>query len=382
MRMTLVLLDRPASACAALFTRNRFPGAPVIIGRRRAAAGGPVRGVLVNNKISNVCAPDGVRDAEEVLAELGGLLGTGGEAFFPASTGIIGWSLPVEEMKAALPGLVKGLHGGSCADAARAIMTTDSYPKLHAVFLGNGRIVGFAKGAGMIEPNLATMLVFILTDIDMPREFLRAALGRVAERTFNCISVDSDQSTSDTVLVFSSGAKPAVNPDDFEAGLEEVCLNLAHNIVRNGEGTAHVIRVAVSGAPDFEAARDFGKAVVNSPLVKTAVYGNDPNVGRIVSSLGDFAGNAARDFKAQDMSVSLGQELIFQNGAFRLDADKEKRLSDYLKNAAMDPARKSFPLHERCVDIYIEMKDGKAGAVVYGADLSHEYVSENADYRS
>ncbi|MDR3200607.1 MAG: bifunctional glutamate N-acetyltransferase/amino-acid acetyltransferase ArgJ [Spirochaetales bacterium] len=384
MRLTLVLLDKPTRDFAALFTQNLFPGAPVIIGRERmkSAPAGGMRGVIINNKISNVCAPQGVQDAEDVLAALGGELGAAGGEFFPASTGIIGWSLPVAEMKAALPSLVKSLHGGSCADAAQAIMTTDAYPKLHSVSVGEGRLTGFAKGAGMIEPNLATMLVFLMTDIALPRALMQESLGRVAEKTFNCISVDSDQSTSDTVLLFSSGLKPAVPQAEFDAALEEVCLSLARHIVRNGEGTAHVIRARVCGAPDFRLARDFGKAIVNSPLVKTAVYGNDPNVGRIVSSIGDFAGNAGLRFDRDALTIRLGDQTIFRNGAFQLDAEKEKKLSEYFKQAAMVPAEKTFPLHDRYVDITVEMKDGSAEAVVYGSDLSHEYVTENADYRS
>jgi glutamate N-acetyltransferase/amino-acid N-acetyltransferase len=352
------------------------------VGRERLRSSPQARGVLINNKISNVCSPSGVRDAEDVLAALGERLGVPGGELFPASTGIIGWSLPVADMKAALPELAANLHGGSCADAARAIMTTDAYPKAHSAVLGQGILTGFAKGAGMIEPNLATMLVFLMTDAAVPRERMQACLGRVCERTFNCVSVDSDQSTSDTVLFFSSGTKPAPSDAELEAALEEVCGNLAHNIVRNGEGTAHVIRVRVSGASDFKQARDFGKAVVNSPLVKAAVYGNDPNVGRVASSLGDFAGNAGIEFDASAVTIRLGSRTIFSGGFFQLDADKEKELSDYLKQAAMNPAEKTYPLHERCVDIDIEMKDGEAGAVVYGSDLSHEYITENADYRS
>jgi glutamate N-acetyltransferase/amino-acid N-acetyltransferase len=382
MRLTLLLLDRPTRDFAALFTRNRFPGAPVLIGRERLKSCGQVRGVLVNNKVSNVCSPTGLRDAEDVLAALGRQLGVPGEEFFPASTGVVGWGLPVAEMKAALPALAANLHGGSCADAARAIMTTDAYPKACSAALGEGLLTGFAKGAGMIEPNLATMLVFLMTDAKVPRPLMQDCLGRVCERTFNCISVDSDQSTSDTVLLFSSGTKPAPSAREFEAALEETCANLAQNIVRGGEGTAHVIRARVHGASSFALARDFAKAVVNSPLVKTAVYGNDPNVGRIVSALGDFAGNSGADFTASAVTIRLGPELIFRHGAFELDSAKEKRLSDYLQEAAMDPAKKTYPPHWRCVEIDIGMGDGDAQALVYGSDLSHGYVTENADYRS
>ena len=381
MRLALILMDKPTRDFAAVFTRNRFPGAPVLIGRSRLAEGS-IRGVLVNNKISNVCAPRGVQDAEDVLAALGEHLGISGKELFPASTGIIGWSLPVADMKAALPALAGNLHGGCCLDAAQAIMTTDAYPKLHSVAVGKGVLTGFAKGAGMIEPNVATMLVFLMTDLAVPRAAMQAMLGRVAERTFNCISIDSDQSTSDTVLFFSSGTKGPAPEAELEAALEEVCLELSRHIVRNGEGTAHVIRVRVAGARDFYSARDLGKAVVNSPLVKTAVYGNDPNVGRIVSAIGDFAGNAELAFDTSGLVVRLGGETIFRRGAFDLSMEKEKKLCAFLKEAAMDPEKKTFPPHEKYVDITLEMQDGQAEAVVYGSDLSREYVTENADYRS
>ena len=381
MRMTLVLMDRPTENFGAMFTRNIIPGAPVIIGRRRLSAS-RVRGVLINNKVSNVCAPRGVEDAEALLDSLGAGLGVPGGEFFPASTGIIGWGLPFREMKAALPELTANLHTGSCLDAARAIMTTDSYPKLRSVRVGEGTLLGFAKGAGMIEPNLATMLVFLLTDIVVSREVLRRSLERAAEKSFNCISVDGDQSTSDTVLLLSSGIKPAVPEEVFEPALQELCLGLARDIVRNGEGTGHVIRVSVTGAPDYETARNLGKAIVNSPLVKTAVFGNDPNVGRVVSAVGDFAGNAGLAVNQDFLRVELGAEVIFAGGAFRLDAEKEKRLSDYLQGASMNPERKKFPPHDRTVDIDVTLGDGNAGAVVYGSDLSYDYVRENADYRS
>jgi glutamate N-acetyltransferase/amino-acid N-acetyltransferase len=381
MTLTLVVLDELTDLFGGVFTRNAFPGAPVIIGRKRLNSR-TVRGILINNKVSNVGAPRGTEDAEEILFSLGSLTGAGADAFFPASTGIIGWSLPKDDMMAALPGLVDSLHRGSCADAARAIMTTDSYPKLRSVEVRGGRLVGFAKGAGMIEPNLATMLVFLLTDFKIPREVLRRALSRTAEETFNCISVDGDQSTSDTVLLLSSGEGPEISEAEFEAALKEVCSGLARDIVRNGEGTGHVIKVRVSEARSFEVARAFGKAVVNSPLVKTAVFGNDPNVGRIVSALGDYAGNAGIEFQKEKILISLGEEVIFQAGSFRLDRDKEERLSSSLSFSGMDTKEKPYPPHDRTVDIDIRLGEGNSEAVVYGSDLSYDYVRENADYRS
>jgi glutamate N-acetyltransferase / amino-acid N-acetyltransferase len=203
MRLTLLALDAPTSAFAAKFTRNAFPGAPVVVGRRRLD--GPALGaVLVNNKVANVCAPDGVAAAEGLCAEAARLLGLSPDEVLPSSTGVIGWRLPVDAMIAALPQAAGSLRGGSALPAAEAIMTTDLYPKVRRAAVGEGSIVGIAKGAGMIEPNLATMLVYLLTDVDVPRSALRAALDEAVEASFNCISVDSDTSTSDTVLLLSS----------------------------------------------------------------------------------------------------------------------------------------------------------------------------------
>ncbi len=381
MNLSLIALEKETSDFAAVFTRNRFPGAPVLIGRERL--GRPAaRGVLVNNKISNVCAPDGRRDAEALLMDLGAVLGAPAESLFTASTGIIGWRLPLADMRAALPGLARGLSGGSILPVARAIMTTDSFPKVRRAAVGHGSLVGIAKGAGMIEPNMATMLCFLCTDVAVPRQRLREDLTWCVDRTLNRVSVDGDQSTSDTVLLFSSGRKGNADPAAFRAALHSVLAGLAGDIVRNAEGAGHVIRVRVEKAADEATAAGIGKAVVNSPLVKTAVCGNDPNVGRIVSAVGDYLGNLGAAAGAGSAEISLGGLVIFSAGEFRLDARAEERLSEYLRQAAFDPKTKGFPAHERCVEIDICL-DGTSGPVeTLGTDLTCEYVRENADYRS
>jgi len=383
MNLSLILLDEPTPSFAACFTRNRFAGAPVLIGRKRLGEA-RLRGVLINNKVANVGAASGVQDARAVLSELGGLLDSPERELLPASTGVIGWRLPVAEMRAALPGLAAGLQRRSLLPVARAIMTTDSWPKLRRARVGQGSILGVAKGAGMIEPNLATMLVFLLTDLDVPRALLREELARAAAASFNRISVDGDQSTSDMVVAFSSRRKPACPRAEFRRGLLEVCRGLAEDIVRNGEGVGHVLRVRVRG-PNQALALGLAKAVVNSPLVKSAVFGNDPNVGRLLSSMGDYLGavpgGSAVDFRR--LRVALGGTLLYEQGAFRLDPGKERLLARYLSSCAYDPARKGFPAHERCVEIEVDCGGrGTAAAEVFGADLSYEYVRENADYRS
>jgi len=381
MNLALLLADEPTQVFGGAFTSNRVQGAPVRIARERMSRD-TMQAVLVNNKIANVCAPTGRADAFELTAELSHRLAVNEADCLSASTGIIGWSLPVAEMKTAVADLAAGLHDGPAVDVARAIMTTDSFPKVRDAEVGAGRIVGIAKGAGMVEPNLGTMLVFILTDVTISREELRRALAEAVERSFNTISIDGDQSTSDMVLALGSGRTAPVGREEFRAGLERVCRDLAADIVRNGEGAGHVIRVSVEGAPSTADARAVGKAVVNSPLVKTAIYGNDPNVGRIVSAVGDFAGNTGMPLDVSSMRVRVGEELVFDRGAFALDRDREVRLSEYLSGASMNPRLGGYPQHERVVDIVISLDSGPGSAQVLGSDLSHEYVRENADYRT
>jgi glutamate N-acetyltransferase/amino-acid N-acetyltransferase len=381
MNLALILLDEPGSRFAGVFTGNRFCGAPIVIGRRRMGEE-QLRAVLINNRLANVGAVGGVEDAQELCDELGRLIDEPGTRIVPASTGIVGWKLPLAEMKTALPGLIEGLHKDSALPLARAIMTTDRYPKIHREAVGKGSILGVAKGAGMIEPNMGTMLAFLLTDVGMDRERLRRCLADCAGKTFNRISVDGDQSTSDMALLFSSGMKPAVGEEEFREALEKVCARLAEDVVRNGEGVGHVIRVCVEGAAAPEIAVAAGKAVVNSPLVKTAVFGNDPNVGRILAALGDFADATHIPLDLKNLRLGLGGMEIFAEGCFRLGPDKEARLNRYLEQCALDPSAKGFPAHDRQVVLGIDLGAGEAKAEVLGADLSYQYVKENADYRS
>jgi glutamate N-acetyltransferase/amino-acid N-acetyltransferase len=391
MRLTVMALDRPTASFAAVFTRNALPGAPVLIGRDRLA--GPTLGaVVVNNKVANVCAPGGVAAAERICAEVASALRIAPREVLPSSTGVIGWRLPVEPMVAAVPAAVAALASDSVLPAAEAIMTTDLYPKVRRVEVGAGSIVGIAKGAGMIEPNMATMLVYLFTDLAVPREALRAALRRAVNRSFNLISVDTDTSTSDTVLAVASDHHPCPDVGDFEAALTIVCQDLAEDVVRNGEGVHHVVRATVRGCPNDVVARGLAKAVINSPLVKSAICGNDPNVGRIVMAIGKHLGAHHPGVDASSLRLSLGGHLIFERGAFLLDSGKEAALTAHLRQAELyasaPPADGVFrppvdyPPHERSVDLDIDLALGPAQATTLGADLTHEYVSENADYRS
>ncbi len=391
MTLTLIALEQPTTAFAAMFTRNAFPGAPIIVGRKRLLE--PTLGaVIINNKISNVCAPDGVATSEQICAATAKHLGFTPAQVLPSSTGVIGWSLPAEAIIAALPNAVSTLAGESILPAAEGIVTTDLYPKIRRAQVGAGSIVGIAKGAGMIEPNMATMLVYILTDIAVPRAELRAMLTRAVDASFNAISVDSDTSTSDTVVALSSSRVPFNDWSAFERGLPQVCRDLAEDVVRNGEGVRHVIRVTVRNAASLGLARAVGKAVVNGPLFKCAVAGNDPNVGRLIQAIGKYIGANAAGTNLTKLSARMGGIEIFANGVFQLDPSKEAALVAHLRQAELyqsAPGKDGtftppidFPPHERSVELEIDLGNGAASATVVGGDLTHEYVSENADYRS
>ncbi|KAL1500463.1 hypothetical protein AB1Y20_013120 [Prymnesium parvum] len=392
MNITLIALDRPTSSFAGVFTRNSFCGAPVTVGKKRIEHSAAIQAVVINNKISNVCAAgDGVQSSEDLCAAVASALELegGADAVIPCSTGVIGWALPVEKMVEALPATAAKLQADSVVPAAYGIMTTDRFPKLRTYPACGGRLVGIAKGAGMIEPNMATMLSFILTDVDVPKHELQAMLRRVVDVSFNCVSVDADQSTSDTMLCLSSAVKPLPPGEaalaEFEAALTALATDLAEDIVRNGEGTSHVIRVHVSGAPSSELARGVGKAVVNSNLFKTAVAGNDPNVGRLVAAVGSYLGKVAPELDVTGCRMSLGGQLIFHRGKFDLDPTMEKSLSAHMSEAILTGSNGEslkYPRHQRCVEVGIEMGLGDCECTVFGSDMTTEYVEINADYRS
>ena len=381
MNLSLILLDNETDAFGGLFTKNAFPGAPVFLCRERMHRA-TINGIFVNNRIANVCVPRGYNHVEKILYELSRESSKPADSFLVSSTGIIGWKLPVKEIIAALPHLVNSLHTSSILPVAEAIMTTDSFPKVRTVKVGSGKIIGIAKGAGMIEPCMGTLLVFVLTDLKIGREELREQLSWCVERSFNRISVDGDQSTSDMILMLSSQRKAQTEAIVFREALLSICSALAEDVVRNGEGVTHVIRVTVKGCRDSELAHGAGKAILNSPLVKTAIYGNDPNVGRLVSALGDYLGSRGIEINSNTLSIKIGDTLVFTEGVFQLNTLKEETLSRYLKVCSMDPSVKGFPQHEKIVEVEIDMGEGKETATSLGADLSHEYIRENAEYRS
>jgi len=381
MRLSAILAEEPTTLFAGTHTQSLFPGAPVKVTRRRLA-GKNLRGVLINNRIANVCVESGERDAQLLLDSFAELTGGSGDELIPASTGVIGWRLPVDEMKTALPGLKASLSPDGLLDVARGIMTTDLFPKVRSAKAGDATIVGIAKGAGMIEPNMATLLVFIMTDAAVEKGELERIHRHAIDLSFNRISVDSDQSTSDMAIILSSGKKEVPDIQSFEEALLSVYQPLAEDVVRNGEGTGHVIQTVVSGAPETSVAVDVGKAIINSPLVKTAVFGNDPNVGRIIMAAGDYLGTNKLQVDPNGVRISIGGHPVFEKGSFLLDPEKEKLMFEHMKRAELNYEKCSYPAHQNRVVIELDLGAGSKTAAVLGSDLSYGYVRENADYRT
>ena len=281
-----VIYSTVRARAAAMFTRNRFPGAPVIVGRKHIA-NGFVQALVINSKNANVAmGKQGIDNAIETCRIAGEELGVDYRDVLPFSTGVIGRPLPMDKIRAGLRGIRNQLQPNNLKLTAEAIMTTDKYPKYFSRRVGAAIIAGIAKGAGMIEPNMATMLVYLMTDAELPTKSLRPMLRRVVDRTFNSMSIDTDTSTSDTVVLMANGLVGTVNIREFEAGLFEVCEYLTREIARSGEGATKLITVDVNGAKTTTQAKRIGKFVVNSPLVKTAVYGCDPNWGRVIMAVG------------------------------------------------------------------------------------------------
>jgi len=356
-----VIYSTVRAGAAAMFTRNRFPGAPVIVGKKHIA-NGLAQALVINSKNANVAmGKQGVANAIETCRIVADELGINPYDVLPFSTGVIGRPLPMEKIRAGLKGIRKELKPDNLKLAAEAIMTTDMYPKYIFCQVGSAVIAGIAKGAGMIEPNMATMLVYLMTDAKLPKTALRPMLRRVVDRTFNCMSIDTDTSTSDTVVLMANGLAGKVNLRQFEDGLSHVCEFLTREIARNGEGATKLIIVDVSGAKSAAQAKQVAKSVVNSPLVKTAVYGCDPNWGRVIMAVGKTFDPSIDPAK---VTIRFGATAVFKKGS-PVDCDLDA-LRTYLGNPE--------------VSIGVDLGIGKASARVWGCDLTEGYIKENAYY--
>ena len=356
-----VIYSTVRARAAAMFTRNRFPGAPVIIGKKHIA-NGYAQALVINSKNANVAmGKQGIDNAIETCRIVGEELDISPYDVLPFSTGVIGRPLPMDKIRAGLRGIQSELKPDNLKIAAEAIMTTDRYPKYISVKVGKATIAGIAKGAGMIEPNMATMLVYLMTDAELSRGALRPMLRRVVDRTFNCMSIYTDTSTSDTVVLMANGLAGKVRLGAFEKDLLKVCEYLAKEIARSGEGATKLIAVDVKGARNDGQAKRIAKSVVNSPLVKTAVYGCDPNWGRVIMAIGKSFDPAVDPAK---VTINFGGTNVFKKGT-PVDCD-------------LDALRKYLGQPE--VTIGVNLGIGKAGAHVWGCDLTEGYIKENAYY--
>ena len=356
-----VIYSTVRARAAAMFTRNRFPGAPVIVGRKHVATG-YVQALVINSKNANVAmGKQGLDNAIETCRLVGEELGISPYDVLPFSTGVIGRPLPMDKIRAGLKGIRSELKPDNLKLAAEAIMTTDKYPKYFSCQVGSAIIAGIAKGAGMIEPNMATMLVYLMTDADLPAMSLRPMLKRVVDRTFNAMSIDTDTSTSDTVVLMANGLAGPVPPREFEAGLLKASEYLTQEIARSGEGATKLIAVDVNSAKTAAQAKRVAKSVVNSPLVKTAVYGCDPNWGRVIMAVGKTFDPSVKPDK---VTIRFGDTDVFKKGS--------------PMNCDLEALRKYLSQSE--VMIKVDLGIGKASARVWGCDLTEGYIKENAYY--
>jgi glutamate N-acetyltransferase / amino-acid N-acetyltransferase len=373
-RLDLGLVEAaPGTTAAAVFTQNRVVAAPVEIGRAALAAShGRVRAVIVNSGNANCATGNHAYVAcQQICRAAGRLLGVPSDEIFPSSTGIIGVSLPTAKILATLDTLVteRGTTKKHLDQFARAIMTTDTRPKLASVRLRSGKgtitLAGVAKGSGMIHPQLATMLVYLFTDAASTPAELKRLLRQACGLTFNCISVDGDTSTNDTVLLLASGrSRVRLNNkstrQQFTDALGEVCQSLAEQIVSDGEGVQHVIRLSIEQARSQKEALRVARAVAHSLLVKTAWAGADPNWGRILAALG----SSGVPIKQDKVSIFIGSQLVCRNGA----------------SCRFDERRAHEHLAKPVCDVRITLQRGGARTTFLTTDLTADYVRINADY--
>lgn len=371
-RPDLALIETvPGTTAAAVFTKNRIVAAPLTVARESLAKSkGKVRAVVVNSGNAN-CATgkSGIAACRQVCAKAAQFLDVSSDEIFSSSTGIIGVPLPFEKILARLPEVMDSCESTQAAAQrfAETIMTTDTRPKLASVRVRVGKkefsMLGIAKGAGMIHPQMATMLVYLLTDIVAPAKKLQQLLRAASDDTFNCLSVDGDTSTNDTALLLASGQSGITLQQagkKFQAGLHQVCASLAEQIVSDGEGVKHVIHLSIEQARNRSEALHVAKAISHSLLVKTAWAGADPNWGRILSTIG----SCGVPINPNRIDIIIGSQTVFKKGAVR----------------PFDERRAHAELSQPACDIRVKLNRGKAGIRFLTTDLTAEYVHINADY--
>ena len=358
---TLVVAE---SQCAAsgVFTQSRFAGPSVTVSQTHLKDLS-ARAIVVISKNANVAnGPDGLSDALEVVQGVAKALNCDPHDVLIASTGVIGRRYPIERIRTGLAAIPAAITGNDAVAVAQGIMTTDTVHKIaEATIAGSSaRIVGVAKGVGMIEPNMATLITMMFTDADVSREKLNVIFRRVINKTFNCVSIDTDTSTSDTATIMASGASGAVDDMAFENALYQVALSLTKQVARDGEGAETLIEVCVDSAATDEQAKRVAKAIVNSPLVKTAVHGADPNWGRVAMAVGKCNDT---NINQDDVVIRFGAQEVYPHP---VSESGLAQLSEYMKGSD--------------VLIHVSLNNGTSSATVWGCDLTDGYVRINADY--
>ena len=367
----IIYSRRPAEA-AALFTRNRVVAAPVVLGRERMKSG-LCQAIVVNSGNANCFTGEqGIKDARKTAEMTAGLLGIPQELVMVSSTGVIGAPLPMDLFKAALPRLVEDLSEDGLEDFATAILTTDTDMKISShtctIHGSSFSIVGVAKGSGMIRPDMATMLAYVLTDLDIPARILKSFLQKGCDRTFNRITVDGDTSTNDTLVALANGMSQVALEDsddslEFQCCLDRVLMDLAEAVVRDGEGATKMARINVRGALTREDAYLVAQAVSHSNLVKTAIYGEDPNWGRVVAA----AGRSGAVVEPEKIGLYFDEVCLVKDGRW-LGPDAEKEAARVMKQPEMT--------------IGLDLNLGEFQDTYLFCDFSEDYVKINADYRS
>ena len=373
-RDDLLLIElNPGSNCAAVFTRNAFCAAPVTVGRKHLAHA--PRWLLINSGNANAgTGKRGIEDALQTCQQVAALRGGTAEQVLPFSTGVIGEYLPVDKIAAALPQAIEALTEEGWERASRAIMTTDTRPKLaHRKISLDGQsvaLIGIAKGAGMIQPNMATMLSYIGTDAKVESSLLQELLATAADNSFNCITVDGDTSTNDSLVLMATGASGAIvdregeNLQVFAQALLAVCDELAEAIVRDGEGATKLMRIVVEQARSVAEAHNVAKTIAHSPLVKTAFFASDPNWGRILAAVGR---SDCPNLEIDKVAIWLGDVCIVENGG---------RAFTYTEEAGQKV------MSEADITVRVMLGRGEASQRVLTCDLSYDYVKINAEYRT
>jgi glutamate N-acetyltransferase/amino-acid N-acetyltransferase len=362
-----LLVSKVPCVAAGLFTANRIKAAPVVLCQRRLRSG-RASAVVVNSGCANACTGEqGLADAEEMAKLAAGVAGVPPEDVLVASTGVIGQRLPMERLRAGMVQVMLSRNGGH--RLARAIMTTDTVPKEAAVKSAAGGFIvgGVAKGAGMIHPDLATFLCFLTTDAGVELAFLESALRQAADLSFNMVSIDGDTSTNDTVLLLANGvagdeiiSSGSQRAEIFQQALNALCLHLAKAMARDGEGATKLVEVTVNGAPSVAEARLAARTIVSSPLVKTAIYGSDPNWGRVLAA----AGRSGVEVVEAKIDLYLGDLCLLKAGRPQpFDREEAIRL-----------------LKEKEISIILDLNLGSDTATAWGCDLTEEYVKINSHY--